>query len=311
MGDNNNELNGNIVPQSRSIVGNNISPSIEQVPNLQEQTASQQPSLNIPVQQDNVFVSVQPVVNKAPIVQPINTVIGQPNDTISTELPIENEQSVEVPNINLTPAEASSIIPVPLTIEQQPLNIPMQQNNVVVPTQPEKKPMNKKRLFIVLGIILSVILVAVIIILFLNNNSKEEEKNEPITPPIEENEVEIKLICTKEELLGDLKNKITYTHLYENNIYTRVEVEDEIIFTDDTIQYYDYYMGSAREQMKYEKQAYDNITIEVRGKESSVSLIYSFDLTASPGNPNNMLDDKDMTLEEMEQQMFEMGFICE
>ena len=77
MGENNNELNGNIEPQSQSIVGNDIPRSVEQVTSLQVQFVSQPQPINIPVQQDNVLVSGQAVVNNVPIVQPTNMPIEQ------------------------------------------------------------------------------------------------------------------------------------------------------------------------------------------------------------------------------------------
>lgn len=185
----------------------------------------------------------------------------------------------------------------------------------------EKKSMNKKVILIgVVVIILVVCGVAIFLLLNQGNDTKnnDSELNNPVVEPdwdpstskIKISSSATKLECSMEEQFNGMTNKIVYTHLYEDDVYTQVIIEDEIIFTEDTIQYYDYYVGSAEEEVDYETQTYDNIIIEVREKKSSVSLAYSFDLTASSDNPKNMLDDKTLSKEDMKLKMENMGFTC-
>lgn len=201
--------------------------------------------------------------------------------------------------------------------------------------QPNKKKGSKAPLFIVLGLLLvAVIGVAVYFLVFAKDKKEpekenkepdkqeeqkepEKEKNErpdwdPKTSIIKEADSDTKLICTSETApYSGMMNRITYTYLYKDGVSVQLIIEDEMLFSDDTMKYYEYYVGSGLEEVDYQKSEYDNITIEVREKKESVSLAYAFDYTADSSNPKNMLIDKDLDQVRLTTKMQNQGFSCE
>ena len=338
----NNKLNNNIVPQpqdlNNNLYGGEPAVATEQVqPNivvppmentlLQTDNATQnnvvvstQPDVIMPQTSPQVFVEPQPVdvmVNSSAVVTSIddngleNSVLAYEPPTVSSEY---DNQLIEAPGVDgaFQPViEAPGINPeANNVVAQQPVQVPK-----------EKKLMNKKNMFLWL-IVIVLVAVGIAIFLFLNkddNNKTPEQPKEPVvkepdwdpsTSKIKISPSATKLECSMEEEFNGMKNKVVYIHVYEEDVYTQVVIEDEIIFNEDTIQYYDYYVGSAKEEVAYETEAYDNIIIEVREKKSSVILAYSFDLTASTDNPKNMLDDKELSQEDMKLKMENLGFTC-
>lgn len=199
----------------------------------------------------------------------------------------------------------------------------------------EVKKGSKKVIFILLILLILVVASIVTYFLVLNNGNKDESKKD--NNNVEEGEIEnsddeskpatrpdwdatksiitkvdynSELTCVLENSSEDVTSKITYTYLYKDNVYVQVIIEDEAIFNEDTIKYYDYYVGANKEQLDEQLALYDNIIGEVRQKKSSVSLAYSFDLTASSDNPKNYLENKDVPMETMKISMEGMGFTC-
>ena len=344
----NNQLNNNIVPQPQDLNNNlyngepvvaPIQPqaqvipptenSFPQVDNVMQNNAvvSSQTDVIIPQTSPQVFPEHQPVdmmVNSSGVVANNELIGTNINDnglqnsiptyeppTVSSEYSNQLIEALGVDGAFQPIIEAPGLNPDSNNMTaQQPVQVPK-----------EKKPMNKK--VILIGVIIIVLIaVGVAIFLLLNNDdsnktqepTKEPEVTEPdwdpATSKIKISPSATKLECSMEEEFNGMKNKVVYIHVYEGDLYTQVVIEDEIIFNEDTIQYYDYYVGSAKEEVDYETEEYDNIVIEVREKKSSVSLAYSFDLTASPDNPKNMLEDKDLSKEDMKLKMENLGFIC-
>lgn len=200
----------------------------------------------------------------------------------------------------------------------------------VQPVLPEKPKKSRKGLFVLFGLVL-VIIVAVVIyfVVFVKDDKKEtkdptsqeetkkpEEETRPNWDPktsiIKEADSDNKLVCTSETApYSGMVNKITYTYLYKDDVVVQVIIEDEMLFSKDTMQYYDYYVGSGNEEVEYQKSEYDNITIEVRQKKSSVSLAYAYDYTADASNPKNMLQDSDLDITSMQLKMNKLNFKCE
>ena len=199
----------------------------------------------------------------------------------------------------------------------------------------EVKKGSKKVIFILLILLILVVASIVTYFLVLNNGNKDESKKDnsnveegetensddeskPATRPdwdatksiITKVDYNSELTCVLENSSEDVTSKITYTYLYKDNVYVQVIIEDEAIFNEDTIKYYDYYVGANKEQLDEQLALYDNIIGEVRQKKSSVSLAYSFDLTASSDNPKNYLENKDVPMETMKISMEGMGFTC-
>lgn len=307
----NNENNFNEMPQPQNLVNNSENQvPVQPVPPIAAENIGFQPAEQVQpilVAQDVPASSATEVVQLVDVQQPL-----EPSAVQMQETTLE-QQLVEVPGMpNPVP-----VVEAPGMETVETLGISSQS---LMPDN--KKTSSKKGLLILIGLILLALIIAVVVFLLLDKKDKEVPIDNPEQPVVEEDwdpttsKIKIssgatKLVCTLEEPFDGMTNKVTYTHLYKDGMYVQVVVEDEIIFTEDTIQYYNYYVGSAEEEVEYEEQAYDNIVIEVRKKKDSVSLAYSFDLTASPENPKNMLDDKDITMDDMKIQMANLGFICE
>ena len=342
MSNNINEQNNNNLNQIPS-----IQPEIQQVPAMEPVVEQPQvveaPGMNVVAQSEIQQVPVmEPVVEQPQVVEaPGMNVVAQPEmqQVPVMEPVVEQPQVVEAPGMNVVVQPEIQQVIVMEPVVEQPQVVEAPGMNTVTPTieapgsstvvsVPAKKSNNKKLIMIVLFILIAAIIGGVVFFLMSDDKKENQPTNQPNQPistePVEEKKdwdpstskikmssSATKLTCTYEELFNGMTNKITYTHLYEDGVYTQVVVEDEIIFNDDTIQYYDYYVGSALEEVEYETEMYDNITIEVREKKTSMSLAYSFDLTASTENPKNFVKDKDLTIEEMTSQMLNLGFKCE
>lgn len=222
----------------------------------------------------------------------------------------------------VAPVEAPGTNVVPPTVSQ-PVEMPGMQ-------QPAPKKNSKKMLLIILSAVLFITIIGAVLYFVVFAKDKKDEKKDPEkqeeskkpgkeekedwdpkTSIIKEAESDTKLVCVSEEApYSGMINKITYTYLYKDNMSVQVIIEDEMMFNDDSMKYYDYYVGSGLEEVEYQKAEYDNITIEVRQKSSSVSLAYAYDFTADPSNPKNMMSDKDLDIISMQTKMQNLGFEC-
>jgi len=343
---NNSEINGNSIMPSQSLnnqnnTGNGASPQpmMSQLvgSDVQEQSEMIVNSFVNPIMNSveaNVSQTVQPQESSLPLpAQEQSLYNGSLNSYSQTEFVTHQTNIISQPEIP-TPTALDTLAPVaekPLmselynhqleTVELNHVETIGMNSNQPISLQPSKNH-NKKWLFIIVGILLIAVVAGIIyLFIFNNDNNKEQTENkgqvdvdddwDPSTSKIVLNDSTSKLNCLLESNEYDLQNKLMYTYLYDGDTYIQVVVEDEIIFTEETLQYYNYYVGSAEEEILSLEEMYDNVTAEVRQKKSSVSMAYSFDMTASEENPKNLLVSKDMSMKDMKIQMEEEGFICE
>lgn len=251
------------------------------------------------------------------------------------------QSNTEIPNQPVQESIMQESMPVPTSLDVvAPVEVPGSNQAPIMSVEtvemngvpsPHSTKNNKMILFIVLGLLLVAIAVAVVYFLVFAKDKKKENKEpdkqeETKKPEKEENEKDdwnpknsiikeavsdTKLVCTSESSpYNGMLNKITYTYLYKDGVSVQLIIEDEMLFSEDTMKYYDYYVGSGLEEVDYQKSEYDNITIEVREKKESVSLAYAFDYTADPSNPKNMLMDKDLDQINLTTKMQKLGFSC-
>lgn len=304
-----------VVVQSQPVVDNNVV-SVEPIVNDDIKPVDLDTVTAVPENHDNSSYNstYSGEINPSAVTATMNEVMGDKPLSNESEIP-ETFSMADFykPNVDFSKKE-EPVVPVA----------------PVAPVVSEKivKPKKKKK-GLIIGFIILLVVIAISVglyFIFFNKDDKKVEKpaeepqketpwNEqrkdwdPTTSKIKEVKGDT-LTCTKEETSEGMTNKIVYKHTYVDGIYSQVMIEDEMIFNEDTIKYYDYYSGAAQEEVEYQTETYDNITIEVREKKISVSLAYAFDLTASIDNPKNMLDDKDLTKDEMKLKMENLGFSC-
>lgn len=264
---------------------------------------------------------------------------------------ISNNPDIGVSNFNIDSNNSSNdaIPPVQMPVPASLDNIVTQQQSVInpdvsiqpnianninnsVPNLPEKR--NHKKLLLIIGIVL-VLLIIVILVYFLvikNDNNKtksdpDKDNNNGIKDNIsgggnkwdptksiivEVNDADaIKLKCKKsdESEFGTDASNIIYT--FKDNIFIQAIIEDEMLFSKDTIKYYEYYASAADEELNDNKDKYDNVVAEVRKKDMSVSYVYSVDMTADKENPKNLLNSTEMTYDSAKLELEKEGYVCE
>lgn len=319
--DDNNRLNENMSSQPQNLI-NGMESSLESIPTMlidkeNEVTLSATDTINTSFQEKTIEGlgpnAIEPLAQNVSV-ENVNEIQNDVN-----VMPVVDQTQIISQSTKSDSIIIDSVMPVNNDMSSEVLG----KISSSLSNPNSKKSRDNKFLFIMLTIIL--VVVSVIVFLSLNRDKKDElTPNDKQTTPVVEykdwdsstskiviNNNTTKLMCTLEEPADGMVNKITYTHVYEDDVYVQIVIEDEMIFTNETLQYYDYFVGAAEEEVEYQTEMYDNITIEVREKKSSVSLAYSFDLTASAENSKNMLESKDVSMEDMKLEMENMGFICE
>jgi AAA ATPase containing von Willebrand factor type A (vWA) domain len=273
----------------------------------------------------------QPVQNNlagvpviAPLEQPISAVAPTPIPVVQQPL-IDNNQPMQ------SPYGMSLDQPQMLNTVQPIMQMPMAVN--------AEQPKKSKKIFIIIFVLLIVVAGAVYFIL--NKDKKETEKPsnsssnsdsnsgsnsnsnsngntgsgyewDPSTSKIVEikDPDAVKLICKTSSEYDSLKEESTVTYIYKEDIFLQAIIEEELFFTEASMNFYNYYLGQAEEDLKSEEGTYDNLIAEIRKKAYSISYVYSIDMSADPTNPKNLLDSSEMTYTEAKTQLESEGYTC-
>lgn len=296
------------------------------------------------IQSTNVtsgLVPIQPNMQQSmPIIEP--NVSVPPVEISPVQMAPGLAQETQTNNAPSIPFQAEMPIPVPLdtivVLVQPEIVSPMLVPNVVGAPIPEiisnnKKQKNYKGLFIILGILLILVVAVLIYFLVLKKDEKEPNDNSnsnsssnsnsntntgsgyewnPATSKIKEiNDVDaIKLICKKTAEIDEIISGTTVKYIYKDGVFIQAIIDDEITFNENSIKYYEFYLGSAEDEILTETK-YDNMITEIQKKKMSISYVYSVDMTADPTNPNNLLTSKSLTYESAKTQLKNEGYICE
>lgn len=331
MNNEENKINeGNIQPAEENVVEvpvNDIQQPILPIEPIIPSEPAIHPSMDLTVPivpvtpQDSSWSPVEPV---APVI-PLESVIAPVVDNSMPNMPAQPEMPI--------PVSLDTIIPVqPEIIPVMPIPEPIVSASA---TTNNPKPKNNKILFIILGLL--IVLVVAILIYFLvlkkdnkNNNSNSNSNSnsssnsssnsntgsgyewDPSTSKIKEvtDAGAIKLLCKKTSEIDDLISATTVKYIYKEDVFIQAIIDDEIIFNENSIKYYGFYLGSAEDELLNETK-YDNIISEIQKKKMSISYVYSVDMTADPENQNNLLTSKTLSYESAKTQLMNEGYICE
>lgn len=312
-----------VIEQNNSVADSIIpvGAMIESDPNLINNNLEQQNIDSQQVMQENIVPVAQETTNNLGYTDSSQLGADMPLpvslDTITTlppvEVPLMSEQTPQ-PNIS------SNLDQTQVTTFNQPMN-------ESVP--PKKK--NNKLIIIIGGVV--VLLVATVLIYFLvikkddnkdnkknnNDDTKEEEKKgsgnvwDPSTSKIKEVTTadSIKLTCKKTATTNEITDSSIIIYIFKDNLFLQAIIEEEIAFTKNSIKYYNYYALAAAEELAETDGTYDNVIMELRKKDMSISYIYSIDMTADATNPNNLLDSTGMNFDSAKLGLEKEGYVCE
>lgn len=129
---------------------------------------------------------------------------------------------------------------------------------------------------------------------------------------IKSNEKERILTCMLKEYDEEEKidNVSVLRYLFENGTLVQTVDEESIVFSEESLNHYSSFEKSLQEWVEEEKDAYDNVRIEIKNTENSIKAIYVVDLTADPNNPKNDLAELGYTYSQLKKELIEEGYSC-
>lgn len=294
---------------------------IESNPNLISNNLGQQNVDSQQVMQENIVPVAQGTTNNPEYTDSSQFGADMPLpaslDTIATLPPVEAPlMSEQTPQPNISSNLSQTSVPT--------FNQPISES---IP--PKKK--NNKLIIIIGGVV--VLLVATLLIYFLvikkddnknnkennNDDTKEEEKNgsgnvwDPSASKIKEVTTadSVKLTCKKTETTNDITDSSIIIYIFKDNLFLQAIIEEEIAFTKNSIKYYNYYASAAAEELAETDGTYDNVIMELRKKDMSISYVYSIDMTADATNPKNLLDSTGLNFDSAKLGLEKEGYVCE
>jgi len=211
---------------------------------------------------------------------------------------------------------------------------------VIQPVQVDRTKKSKRPLIVIIVIVLIALLIAFFVFGRGNKETPGDEKCDPevenceedTNPPIVKDywdpdkslivEVEgedvVRLVCSLEEEHDGLTFSSVFTVLFINEAMVQLIVEDMTKFNEDTMRFYDFFEGAAREDFAELDGNYQNFIYELRLRENEISIAVSVDMSADQTNLRNIFEFTwegsriryNMTLERVREILTQEGYSC-
>lgn len=234
--------------------------------------------------------------------------IQKVEETITSDISVVNP--VTVPEVPITPSSEQKLDNVMTTMPPvNPMGVPGimpipnsgMDHNVMHYQKFYSNISNSKKknstIWFIIVIFVLLIIIAVLIYFLLNKKDTS-------------NDVELRCTLLEENVQEGIDSESVMIYLFRENVLIKSINEETLKFSPDALAYYSYFEESLKEMIGEEAGRFDNAILSMKKTDSTLTSIYTVDLTVDSTNPRNDMSMLGYTYQQAKKDLEEDGYIC-